>query len=59
MTPALQRAMYPMTARHHAAALVRVACEYALWPLHFACAAVAGYAKAQRDVLTPEGAHHG
>lgn len=46
-----RRLLQPLTAPHHAAALTRVACQYALWPLHFACAAIDGYASAQRDVL--------
>lgn len=50
-----QRLLHPLTAPHHAAALVQVACAYALWPLSIACAAVAGYAEAQRAVLFPGG----
>ena len=46
-----QRLLHPLTAPHHAAALVQVACAYTLWPLHIACAAIDSYATTQRDVL--------
>ena len=55
MPPQLQRALHPLTARHHAAALTRLACEYTLWPLRFTCAAIDGYAEAQHAVLFPGG----
>lgn len=46
-----QRLLHPLTAPHHAAALVQVACAYTFWPLAFASVAIAAYAQAQRDVL--------
>lgn len=51
LTAQLHRALHPLTARHHAAALTSLACEYALWPLHVVCATIGAYAQAHRDVL--------
>lgn len=55
----LKRALFPLTARHRASALVTLACATACWPLAVVCAAIDGYREAQRAVLTPEGACHG
>lgn len=46
-----QRLLHPLTAPHHAAALVQVACAYTFWPLNVFSVAIDAYAQAQRDVL--------
>lgn len=49
----LRRAAFPLVAPRLAGALVGVGMFYALLPLHVACAAIDGYAEAQRAVMFP------